>query len=114
MPNWVSWLGWLFTLIVGGIAFIQELKRKATREAHEGHIKATLEQLATIRDRLTEARRKGRVFKTDADQELIIDICSHISTAENHLSTVLGLKAEEPPESKQEHGGQLGEPSDSN
>jgi hypothetical protein len=98
MSNNVAWLGWLATVGSCGIAVwqaIRELRRRAAREAHDSHLRATLDQLRYIRAQFAEALQLGEVFKTEGDKAVIRATAHNLLGAENHMRLALGISPEE-------------------
>jgi hypothetical protein len=99
MSNFLAWLGWVFTVIGGGIAvwqLIQERIRRAAREAHTSHLLATVDQLGIIRAMFSEALSKGEVFKADTDRAMIRAVAHELLAAENHIRAAIGPSAGSP------------------
>lgn len=91
--------GTIGTFAFGGVAvwqIVQERIRRAARDAHAGHLNATVEQLGIIRAQFTEALANDEVFKTEADKAVIRATAYNLLAAENHIRTALGGRQEEP------------------
>jgi hypothetical protein len=96
MPDVLGWMGWMFTVIGGGVAVwqvIQERIRRAARDAHARHLLATIDPLGITRAFFAEALAQGEVFKTDADKAVIRAVAHNLLAAENHIREALGSEA---------------------
>jgi hypothetical protein len=74
MSDVLAWLGWVCTVVGGGIAvwqFIQERIRRAARDAHARHLLATIDQLGITRALFAEALTKRLLKNPNARPNLV-------------------------------------------
>jgi hypothetical protein len=93
MAQFLTWSGWIFGFASLGVAMwqlIEERIRRAARDAHASHLRATIQQLQIVRAMFTEALQKGEVFKVEADRAVIRAVAHDLLAAENHIRAAIG------------------------